>query len=81
MDYIVESVCWDFPCADVTIAHHALHFEYVFLISLFFEKGRQIPLNQWSCTWRARFHQLQVEMLLVVECSAIGITVNKLGIL
>lgn len=42
---------------------------------------RQIPLNQWASTWRAIFHQLNVEMLLAVKDAVIGITLKKPGIL
>lgn len=45
-----------------------------------FERARQIPLTQWSPIWRARFHGLKAEMLLAVECSAIGVTLKKSSI-
>lgn len=46
-----------------------------------FEKGRQIPLNQCSSTWRESFHQLNAETLLTVESTAFMGTLTKSAIL
>lgn len=41
-------------------------FSNIFLDPSMFEEGHQNLFNQWSPTWKARFHYLKVEMQTAV---------------
>lgn len=51
----------------------------MFLDPLLFEKGRQVLFDRFSSTWRARYHHLRVNMLFAVDCSTVGVTLEKSG--
>lgn len=60
---------------------HISSFSNTFVDPSLFEKKHQISLNQWSSTWREKFHQLKAKMLLAVEFFSIRITLRKSDIL
>lgn len=42
-----------------------------------FEMGRQTSVSQWSSVWRGQFQSLNLDTLLVVDCSETGISMKK----
>lgn len=42
-----------------------------------FGKARRIPLNQWQYTYREKYYQLKLELLLSVDCSTITVTLKS----
>lgn len=60
-------------------SHIKRFFSNIFVDSSMFEKGRYSPLNRRSCTLRAKFHQLNVELLLAVVSISIGATLEKIA--
>lgn len=80
MDEVVEDFCWF-----LLVQMVSLHITYL-LLNIFVDRSSfgdvsQIPLKMSLCTWRARFHQLTVNMLLAEEYSSIDVTIKKSSIL
>lgn len=59
-------------CSPQMFPSHAMHFLLNTIVDpSSFERGSQILLNQWLSTWRTRFCQMKVDMLLAVKHCAI----------
>lgn len=68
---------WQGPLgAYVAIPHHA-YFQVCSWIRLCSERAVRYILNQRLSTWRARFHQVKVDILLAVDCIAIRANLRK----
>lgn len=65
-DEIVKSSRWASPCAEVSIANHALHYKYI-CGSVFVRKGQSAYSEPTAVCVSAIIHELMVETLLVVK--------------
>lgn len=72
----MELAYWALIGTNVSTAHKALLLNMCADPSLF-DKSSQISLNHLSSTWRARFRELMIDMLLSVEGNPIWVTLNK----
>lgn len=75
---------WEVPpglCPVLVFPRHVVHFtSNMFSDPSLFEMGRQIPPSQWSSVLHRWFHSLNLDILLLVDCSAARITSKKSSI-